>query len=247
MTKITKIEPDYIKDSVVEIRYTTSYPSELILGIIFERLKGEFEVLKQGDEVNTFQIPNNSESVELRLEKQKKSILHDDEITVRLIPNGLVFNCLKGYLLWPKYFDKIKNVIGILNDSDVFDSFTRVGLRYINEYVDKKLEDIVNFQFQFGVAEVISDKYNFRTEFNLEDHLVILNLIKTTATPKGKDNPIVPVSFVDIDVIKQNIQVTEIEELFSIIDKAHSLEKHLFFENLLKGEFLQTLTIEKNG
>lgn len=246
MSEITKIEPDNIKDSVVEIRFSSSYPNDLILGIIFEKLKKSFKVLKRDSEGNAIQIQKSNENIEFKLEKHKPTILHDEEISITLNPNALVFNCLNGYLLWPNYFKKIKTILSSLIETEIFDTFNRIGLRYINEYINKQIEDVVNFEFKFGIPDVVSDKFNFRTEFNMENHLVILNLIKTNVTHKITSE-VVPVCYVDIDVINQGLDLKDLESLLKKIDEVHSLEKEIFFNKLLKPKFLESLKITKNG
>lgn len=243
MAEITKIEPDNIKDSVVEIKYSSSLPNELVLGIIFEKLKDSFQFIKQNAEENSFQVQGNPNMPEFKLEKHNPTILHDNEVSIKVMPGALIFNCQNNYLTWPIYFKKIKAVLIQLNDRAIFDTFTRVGLRYVNEYINFKIEDIVNFIYKFGIPDVTSDKFNFTTEFKMDDHLVILNIIKNTATSKQDTTLVIPVSIIDIDVINQNLNTSSLDDLFSAIDKAHKIEKIIFFQNLLKEGFKKTLKI----
>lgn len=245
MPEILKIEPDNIKDSVVEIRYESNMPYELILGIVYEKLKGTFKLLKQESNPSSeLKIRGNQEIIDFKFEQTRETLLHDEEITVKFIPGAIIFNCLNKYLLWPKYFSKIQMILDKIYDAEIFESVNRVGLRYINEYIDSKLEDIVNFSFEFGMPGVESNKFNFRTEFDFQEHLVILHLIRNTGNVNLEDIlKTIPVSYIDIDVIKQNIKIENKLSLLNVIDAVHKVEKTLFFDKFLKEEYKAKLKI----
>ena len=248
MPEISKIEPDNIKDSVVEIRYESNMPYELILGIVYEKLKGTFKLIKQEQTPSTeLKFKGNQEIIDFKIEQSRETLLHDEEITVKFIPNAVIFNCLNDYLLWPKYFSKIQLVLDKIYDSEIFEFVNRVGLRYINEYIDTKLEDIVNFSFEFGMQDVESNKFNFRTEFDFQEHLVILNFIRNTGNLNSEEVvKIIPVSYIDIDVIKQNVKIENKSGLLKVIEEVHKVEKTLFFDKFLKKEFKAKLKITHN-
>lgn len=247
MTKINKIEPDNIKDSVVEIKYESELPFELVLGLIYNALSKDFKSTKSNTGNQTFKVPGGSDtSLELRIGKQEETILSDDEVSIKLLPNSIIFNCINGYILWPNYFEKIQKALTKIHQAKVVSSFIRVGLRYINQYVGMSIEDLVKFDFQFGIPEVESFKYNFRTEFIFEDYLVILSLIKNTASKivgDGQKTALIPLSFIDIDVIKKDFNIDKLDELFEVIDRAHDIEKNLFFNKLLKAEYKKKIKI----
>ncbi|SHE53639.1 TIGR04255 family protein [Arenibacter palladensis] len=245
MAHITKIEPDNIKDSVVEIRYESKMPFPLVVGVVFDKLKNTFQLVNQNPNSGSFKFPINNES-QIQIE-QSETILHDNVITIKLNPGTIIFNCLNAYPLWPTYFSKIREVLEIIYEAQIFASVNRIGLRYINEYLDQKIEDIVNLEFKFGIPDATSHLVNIKTEFNFQNHLVILTLIKTAGTKKvSEDKTVIPVSYVDIDVIQQNLDLKNLDEVLQIIDEAHNVEKILFFNRLLKKEHLSNLKITSN-
>lgn len=237
--KITKIEPDYIKESIVEVKYSSSVPDNLIPGLLYNGLSSHFKFSTFKDKVpkSVTQLG----LIDFRVNTEE--YFYDDLITIKLRPNSFIFNCIGVYPLWDAYFSRIQQALIIMFESGVISSFTRVGLRYINEYPDIPLKNIVTFKYNFNMPEVTSDSLSFKSEFDFRTHRVILNLISNAEIKNQVSKELIKTSYVDVDVIKENVQVDDLSEFFSIINTAHSIEKDIFFNHILSEDFKQTLKI----
>lgn len=237
--KIPKsIAPDRIKDAIIEINFESDYPHEVNLGVFFSALKDNYKYTNKP--IGTQQISSNSVSFnkEFTLSLGGISLFYNDKIKFQINNNSIAFNCLGDYILWDNYFIEIKNVLTNIASTNVIKTFKRVGVRYISEYKDIDLRDSINFNFSFGFPEIVSNSYSFNSEFDLKEHKVVLNL--NNNIPIVIDEKVTPTSVIDVDIIKMNLNVNNNQELFTIIDNAHSLEKEVFFK-LIRDEFLASL------
>lgn len=241
-----KISPDRIKDSIVEIKYNSSFPFEVVIGILYNQFDESYKYSNRPP-VEKNQFP--SEFLQPEVNNQFQFVLgnqylfYNDKVIVELRPNSLIFNCLNGYIGWQDYFLEIKNVIQNIIKTSVIDSFNRVGTRYISHYPDVDFKKCVKFEFSFGLPQVSSNTFAFTSEFIFENLKVILGLrYNNLAIPNDTFNGIKPVSIIDLDVIDDaiNLKVTELELLFNKIDFLHTSEKTIFF-SLLKEDFVKSL------
>ena len=229
-----KISPDSILDATVEIRYTSSTPFILIVGLVFGSLDDSYSFTTQQPNING--IPS-------ELIQSNSNIFYTDKIKFELRPNSISFHCVNKYLGWSVYFEEISRTLRQIAKIKEIDNFSRIGIRYISQYPSKKLKDISNFTFTFGMNTIESELFAFRSEFILDIYRVILNIQNSAPTNSfnSKNNSTDSIfSLIDVDVILDRINITSMDELLKEIDNAHKTEKEVFF-NILKQEFLLTL------
>ncbi|WP_163444736.1 TIGR04255 family protein [Flavobacterium columnare] len=237
--KIPKsIEPDRIKDAIIEVNFESELPNEVNLGMFFSVLKNDYKYSNKP--IGTKQLTSNSMNFdkEITLSLGGISLFYNDKIKFQINNNSIAFNCLEKYLLWDNYSNEIKKVLNLVSSTGTIKKIKRVGVRYISEYSQIDLKDNTNFSFTFGFPNVVSNNYSFSTEFDLKDFRVVLNL--SNKIPIVINNVIVPTSVIDIDVVKNNLDINEFNNLFEIINLAHDLEKEVFFQ-ILKEDFLVKL------
>jgi uncharacterized protein (TIGR04255 family) len=109
------------------------------------------------------------------------------------------------------------------------------------------LKSCTKFSFSFGFPDVQSISSAFRTEFEYKNAKVILNLnnkipiVRQQAT--NREPEVIPTSIIDVDVIREPLEIEKIDDLAGIIDQVHEIEKEVFF-SLLTDDFLKTLNPE---
>lgn len=240
-----KISPDRIKDAIVEVKYTSKIPFEVALGMFYNSLDETYMYTNR--HIGKQQIPSALPSnllEKLEIQFGNRASFYNDKIKIELQPNSIIFNCLNDYISWDIYKIEIEKVLSQLSKAAVIEVFIRVGVRYISEYPDIDLKDCVKFSFTFGMPAIVSDSYSFRSEFKQDNLRIILNLNNKlpVLSPKNSTNQlsITPVSNIDIDVIMENITVSDYNELLKSIEITHSKEKDVFF-NLLNEKFLASL------
>ncbi len=251
-----KISPDRIKDAIVEIRYSTSLHFELVPGIFFNCLDDSYTytnrpIGKIPGQTNLHRpvgIKHSEANLHLtvpglppELFLGGQSIFYNEKIKIQILPNSLIFNIINEYISWENYRTEIEKALSQLIHSNVFEKFFRIGIRYISEYPNHDLHSCVRFDFSFGMPSIKSDKYLFQSEFNVDQLRVILNLKHKQPTLNAKDiSQPTTTSVIDLDLISDNLDFSDITSLLGQIDMVHSKEKEIFF-NLLKEDFLKTL------
>jgi len=236
-----KISPDNIKDSVVEIRYTSKIPFEVAIGIFYKSLDDTFTYTNRpvGKQQLPNIIPSNLQKLEIQI--GNRPLFYNERIKIELQPNSIIFNCLDKYISWDIYKPEIENVLFQISKAAIIDNYTRVGLRYISEYSNLDLQNCLKFSFSFNMPELKSKTYTFHSEFEEDNLKIILNLNNNLSLINSKNElGISSVSNIDIDVIMENIKEKSLESLLSKIEILHQKEKEIFF-NLLKDEFLESL------
>ena len=240
-----KISPDRIKDSIVEVRYTSKIPFEVAVGMFYKSLDDTYTYTNRP--IGKQQIPsalrlNLLEKLEIQI--GSRPLFFNDKIKIELQPNSIIFNSLNDYVSWDIYKPEIEKVLSQLSKADVIDKYTRIGVRYISEYPNLDLKDCVKFSFSFGMPDIKSETFTFHSEFKQNELRIILNLSNNLSvlSPKSTSNQvaITQVSNIDIDVIMENIAEESFESLLSKTEVVHQKEKEIFF-NLLSDKFLESL------
>ena len=238
-----KISPDRIKDSIVEIKYTSKLSFDILLGIIFKSLDDSYNYTNR-QIPKPQQLPNNIEEIpgQITLALAQQSLFYTDKIKISMHPNKIVFNCLENYIGWDTYFLEIKKTLEQISATNEIDFYTRASVRYISEYPDTDLKKCVKFNFTFGMPEVTSETYMFHSEFMKDNIRVILNLNNKVPMiqPTAKLGSVVPISQVDIDVISDKLKTKSLDELMNEITKVHRIQKETFF-TMLNVDFLKSL------
>ena len=143
-----KIDPHQIREAVVEIRYISELPFEVIVGKVHAGLTGNFNFTIRQVRPDVNQIVN-------------QFLFYNDSINVQLLPAAFVFSCRQGYLGWNDFFVEISKTIQLLlsEGSDLkIEKCNRVGVRYISQYVEKSINECTKFGFSWGMPEIISEK-----------------------------------------------------------------------------------------
>ena len=226
-----KITPDRIKDSVIEIRYVPKLPFEVLIGIFFNALDESY-IYSVKPRVHSLSMDANS------------ALFYNEFIKLQLLPNSFVFNCMDKYIGWDIYKEEINKVFRQIYSDKYIHQFTRIGVRYVSEYEGMDLRSCVNFDFTFGMPDIVSSSYSFQSEFYYNGMKAILNLHNNIRILKEKTEGNSPFSsLIDIDVINENFNEISIDNLMDKIEVTHLRQKEIFF-TVLRDEFLKTLNPE---
>ena len=230
-----KIDPDRIKDSIVEVRFTSSLPHEVLLGVIYHHLKQSYSYAN--NQVSDAQT--STSEVSLRpINSSLAALFYNETIKFEIQPGTIIFNCLNNYPSWEVYYLEIKNVLLLINSTETISNFTRIGLRYISEYPQMPIEKITTFNFMLGNPDFKTNNFAFRTEFTHSNNRVILNLGSNSSLAESQMTD--TLSYVDIDVIKEAQEPCDIDQILINIDSIHTVEKQVFF-SLIQNDFLNSL------
>jgi uncharacterized protein (TIGR04255 family) len=236
-----KIDPDRIKDSIVEVKFTSTIPYEIYLGQIYQSLDDSYNY--------TNRPPIGQKHIQLPVDVPRElkltlgnhlALFFNDKIKFEIQPGSIIFNCVDKYITWEYYLPEIVSVLNQIQKSNCIKSFNRIGIRYISEYPETDIKSITKFNFSFGMPDVSSDNYSFRSEYKKDNFRVILNLSSRIPTANTEISNRKTISSIDIDVISEVFDHSELKPLIDLIEQVHTLEKVTFF-NLLTEDFLISL------
>lgn len=227
------ITPNRIKNSILEVFFDYIEPFEILFGYFYNN------ILENGTYKS---IELNNDNLSLGDNKNKNILFHNENVKFVFSENSLVINCNEKYENWDLHFSEIKKIINFFSFNKSL-KINKIGLRYISEYPNIDLRDKLKFEFKFGFPDITSTSYSFNTEFNYKDSLAKLTL--RNQIPFNINNSkeeIINLSIIDIDVIKDNIQldIDDIEYVYKVIEDVHLYEKEIFF-NILNEKFLKSL------
>lgn len=238
-----RIEPNRIKDSLVEVRFTSKLPYEIYLGLIYKSLEVNYKYTNRPQNPQkTINLPiDGDREIKLSL-GSGSSLFYNDFIKFEIQRGAIIFNCFDKYVSWEIYKDEIIKVLRHLHNSNVVELYNRIGVRYISEYQDLDIKDITKFEFTFGLPEVSSDNYSFKAEYIRYESRIIISLTSRLPVVTSDAQKKI-VTAIDIDVIKEKFDTSDLDNLIQVLEDAHEVEKMTFF-SLLKDDFLQSLNPE---
>ncbi len=240
-----KITPDRLKDTIVELKYFSILPFEIIIGFVYSSLDETyaytFPQLSNSNPDDNMVLSNN-----INIKLGGKHLFYTENISIELRPGSFIFNCIDEYMGWDGYFDIIKKTITQINKIKEIEYYNRIGIRYISEYFQESLLNICNINFSLGIEGTVIDTFSFNTNFVDSDFKINMNLwnninkyVPTVNAGSQKST----ISIIDIDVIIEDLKMANSEDLFQIINKGHLKLKELFFSTL-KSDYLEKLNPE---
>jgi uncharacterized protein (TIGR04255 family) len=236
--EVITIEPCPIEEAVLEIRFSSGFPSEAIFGMIYSAVREYFQGARPVALPIT-QLPEQIRDLDPNLKYQAHHQLEKNNFRLGIGPRVIVFSNTIRYAGWNAWSDFIKKTSLMINASGIIENIERLGLRYVNVFDGPILEKI-NFQLHYGEKKLIEETTNLRTELIDNDILKVLQISNSVYVNIGESKK--TCSIIDIDcILSINMLESEFFEQFdSIVNKLHSEEKQLFFK-LLKTSFIEKL------
>lgn len=225
MPKLIKLNPDLLRDSIVELRFQTHFPQEFLVGSVFKKLEdiGYNHKVPLKTPPNIFNI-------------QMENIFSNGTVSLKFQPGRIVFNKTKNYPLWGVYFKEIEKVLNVINYESL--SINRVGIRYINEFQDTNIFNNLKDSLDINFSSYKTQSTNLKTEVLDKNFRIVINV------GNGFIDNERSISLLDIDVISEiQVENQSLEDLLRKIDVCHSKEKEIF-ENLLNKDYLESLKPE---
>ena len=235
-----KITPDNLKDTIVEYRFLSDTPVEVLSGLVYTELKDSFQLLPRLSSSAIWQLdPQRS----IQLGAQEGIQFVNDHVKIQLGDHLLVFNSLDKYPGWKRYFNCIEGVIKNLFEKYLIKSVSRIGLRYISEYPEMSVFDVMKERPVLSLPHGRGQNITYRTEIRNEHYTIVLNVADRVA----KQGAIPDESFfslIDVDVFKVLSQPQpNVEAVLNTTEYLHKIEKEVFF-GILKEDYIKTLNPE---
>ena len=237
-----KINPDNLKDTLVEIRFSSYVPLDLLPGIVFSELA---ELGYQYFPLNTPNISlsssNTERNISLGINPERSGFFIKDDVRIQFIRDTMVFNCVQDrYVGWDKYFHIILSVSQLFVGKRVVKSFNKVAIRYISVF--ENVDIFKNVNLKLNVPNLGFDLGDTVLRLNKHDGgaKIFVTLTNSAKKQDPKTAAEKQASIVDINIFHTFSSDVSDDEMMSVLDRIHSLEKETFF-GLITAEFLDSL------
>jgi uncharacterized protein (TIGR04255 family) len=241
----SKITPDHLKDTIVEIRFDSAIPLDLLAGTAHALLIPlEFIYTPAPDNNISFGLGQNQQ-ISIGLNAPNKSgFFIKDSIRIQFISNVIAFNCLiDKYVGWTVYSQTIKAVLKEFVEKKLIKSFNRISIRYISEF--ENVEILRNINGEINICDTglgLKDSI-LRLTKDVDNIKTFVTLTNSTKKIIPKENKISEVSLVDINVFETLPLNSQIDILEEKLERVHLLQKEVFF-GLISDNFLRSLNPE---
>lgn len=232
MSKLIKLTPETLIDTLIEIRFTTEVPHEAIFGLIYSSLRDKYNKV-----INSLPIPMEILSQNKALKYKVTQKMFNESLSLGVGPSVITFSCSSEYITWNKFFPSIKEDLEKIDSLRLFSSIERIGLRYISFFeghtsflektninINPNIDGYENKDMTFSTY--LKGKEDFDSTLTIRSNVGIM---KNSEERNG--------GLVDID-IGYNLKFDyEKNSLLNLIEKAHDEEKGIFLK-ILKKDFL---------
>ncbi len=173
-----------------------------------------------------FNLPTN-----IRIEIQQSQDIFNDQVSIGLSNNSIKFNCKNDYIGWEKYLKIIKRDIKKILELDIFETFNRIGLRYVSFF--ENVENIFEYtKLNYSFEPYMCRDTSIATIIESNDIVTILRV--SSGAILNKDNREAKGSITDIDSSFEINISPNIEEIIQIIELLHEKEKKIFQDLILR-------------
>lgn len=231
-----KISPNPLLISTVELRFKSSLDSVELFPLVYQ------SVMQDLPKLNNDNIIPKELKADPRLAYSPDYTLRNDDYLLSFSNKSLSFENVGAYKLWENYSSFIKKQLSALFELNFIQNIERIGLRYGSMFDGEYDLNNILINVPSCAIEGITEKVEtYRSVFTVDSETAMILQVASSALANKNGNSLSGV-YLDIDV-SYNSDVSPNQEIFSIIDRLHSLEKDLFFK-LLKPSFIQTLNPE---
>lgn len=238
LTLPKKITPCPIIEAIVQLRFIPAVLPDAVFGIIYQEFEKDFP--GKVEKLPILQLPEPIRAVDPNLIHQPYYKLSAGNLVFQIGPRVTSLSNLKEYMGWENLAAKLKELFSRLQKLRVVKAVEGLRFRYVNLFKDDVYNNI-NLRILMNDQPLRTLRKTLRAELDDNGFITILQ-IANPATVKIK-NQSTKGSVIDIDVTHPAFETDFFEDMENILEKAHNIEKKLFF-SLLKTEFLNTLSPE---
>lgn len=236
MTLPKQINPCPINQAVVGIRFNSSLPPDAVFGVVYNKLKDSY---KSAEQLPILQIPEAVRNNDSNLLYQPHYKLTREHFAFQVGPKVISLAITdQKYTTWESYYEEIQTVFEKIKEIEFISDVVRVGLRYINIFADDIWKNI-NINVRVIENEIADEEIFLRTILARDEYKVMLQA--GNQLNLEENNQVVGrASIIDIDTSIEGENINFFEDMRSILEKCHSIEKEIFF-GLLKDDFKDSL------
>lgn len=233
------ISPCPISEAIVEIRYETDVPSEVVFGLIYDKFRREYPSTQKQP---VLQIPEAIRTTDPQLMFLPEYKLMGSGFHLQLGQRSFSVANVGAYAGWKSFSSRIFDAFEVIRSLEVVNVILRLGLRYINTFnFDIFPKSTLAIQMNGTALEsaqaqiqVVVPSGQFSNTLRVANNTQI-RLQSPSRTFMG--------SVIDIDTAIGGPINDFFLNMRYLVDGAHMEEKSLFF-SLLSNEYLTSLNPE---
>lgn len=230
-----QISPSPIVTSTVELRIKSNLSTHQIFSLIFPKVEKRLPTVVANPIANQI----NMIAANDQLKYLPAYILSNAEYSLSIGENVVSFANVNEYTLWQRYFAFINETLTILFSIGYISDIERIGVRYaslFNNILD--INEILKYKPSLNIEGYEEKFHHFRGDLKIRDFNFHVQLFNNARAQKN--NALISGAVIDIDA-SYTADLKPSNNVFSIIDELHHEEKVLFFEKIVKEDFIQSL------
>jgi len=237
------INPCPIIDATAELRFESSLPAVVALGLGYKALVESFPVVTP---LQPIPLPDELRKANPALFYQAQYRFESEYFVALLGPNMFAVGVNGAYTGWPVISKSLAAAFERIKGADIIGLPQRFGLKYTNFFPGNVLP-MLNVELDIAGAEITGEETLLRATipsppFKIQIQLATDAKIIASKLPIDSTIPgtlLTVGSFIEQPSHHENF----LRDLPEYLELAHTKEKEVFFE-LLKDEFLDTLNPE---
>lgn len=227
-------------DTVVELRFDASMPSQVVAGLLYQSLMAEG--YNEFEELPIAQLPVEIKDGDINLRYSAhyriKSNKYLVSVSQRVIAVAAICYGDHEYSGWVAYKKEILKVLEKVKDLGIASSFSRIGVRYINLFQSGDVSDKLNIAIGVPHQENLSKEKNAGFIYNYDGMQTRVNFATDANMTFGNNEVSLSGAILDIDTsIEEEVQFDSVD---GFIENGHSYTEDTFL-SLLKEDLLEEL------
>ena len=239
MSKYPTLSKAPLVDTVVELRFNTHTPSQVMGGLLYSKLQDYGYSVFQ--ELPIMQLPENIRENDPGLKYSINFRIKKDNFWIGVGKSVLTIStiCKDGsYVGWDLYKKEIEVVFSVFDELFSINSFERVGVRYINIFTRENILNDINLQLTTPWTENLSEEFSVGFVRTDEDVRSRIQVVYPATMNFETDSTSKTGQLLDIDsYVEGSIPSDAALDTIGIL---HDKTEQSFFETL-KPDFIEEL------
>jgi uncharacterized protein (TIGR04255 family) len=179
------ISPCPINEAVVELRFSSTLPSDAIFGVVFNDLKDSYA---ESVKLPILQLLEAVRNEDPKFVFQPHYRLMNNKFAIQVGPRVVSIAITdQSYSTWESYLDEIVRVFGRISDLGFISEVTRVGIRYVNLFPGNAWSNL-RVSLSIGGDQIDEEEVFVRAKLDRGDFKVLLQIVNQLSVQRNGIN-----------------------------------------------------------
>lgn len=211
-----RLEDCPIVESTVELVCSFNIPNDVVLGVVYSRLKQEGKKI-QIKNLPILQIPEAIRKSDVNLKNKPTHQLISSEGIILLGGNGISFGVSPKYQSWQSFRTFIMEYLSLIIETSIIRETSQLSVKYLN-FFKGNIFDSINLSMDFNGTAINYPSTIFKSEIPSPPFVDLLQITNSVhiknETLKLDDDG----SLIDLTVLMKNVNIASLGDT---IDKSH--------------------------